>query len=85
MMAAARRKLIDIGANLTGRKNCLVQVRIINDCLFPDSMFMGIYHGKQHHQPDLSNVLERAKKIGLEKVGMFVLLSSLSNLLFPRL
>ncbi|RUS84705.1 hypothetical protein EGW08_007533 [Elysia chlorotica] len=33
-----------------------------------DSVYQGRYHGKQAHQGDLANVIERAKKWGVEKI-----------------
>ena len=70
MANLVRRKFIDIGANLTGE--FLVHYRIDNDVsLLPDSMYQGIYNGKQSHSPDLKHVLQRAIQYGLEKVAHF--------------
>jgi len=33
-----------------------------------DSMYQGIYHGSQKHQPDLDKVLERSWKNNLSKI-----------------
>jgi TatD DNase family protein len=33
-----------------------------------DPMFEGVYHGSKKHQPDLDNVLDRATKVGMQKI-----------------
>ena len=33
-----------------------------------DSMFQGVYHGKQRHVADLDLVLERAYALGVDKI-----------------
>ena len=33
-----------------------------------DAMYQGIYNGSSKHQPDLTNVLERAWNAGLKKI-----------------
>lgn len=81
---ALTRRLIDIGANLTGlwcnseiyllHKRSQYFVIILFKCL--DPAFKGIYNGSQKHASDLAEVLKRAFDNGIHKVGNSLILFS---------
>lgn len=62
-----RRKLIDIGVNLTGKK-CSFQRQQCLKCNFTDLAYQGIYNNSQKHAPDLVDVIKRAVDNGIVKV-----------------